>query len=79
MKKTKLQIMREKKGLTVEQLAKKVVEIDKDIRIIHESNIIQEAESQMYCKEFDEDVMNANIESWAKALGCSVYELVEDK
>lgn len=78
MKKTKLQIMREKKGLTVEELAKKVVEIDKDIRAIHEANIIQEAESQIYCKGFDEDVMNANIESWAKALGCSVDELAEE-
>ncbi|MDC0826071.1 helix-turn-helix domain-containing protein [Lactococcus petauri] len=78
MTKTKLQIMREKKGLTIDQLAKKVVEIDKDIRAIHEANIIQEAESQIYCKGFDEDVMNANIESWAKALGCSVDELVEE-
>lgn len=78
MTKTKLQIMREKKGLTIEQLAQKVVEIDKDIRTIHEANIIQEAESQMYCKKIDEDIMNANIESWAKALGCSVDELVEE-
>ena len=78
MTKTKLQIMREKKGLTAEQLAKKVVEIDKDIRTIHEANIIQEAESQRYCKKIDEDIMNANIESWAKALGCSVDELVEE-
>lgn len=76
--KTKLQIMREKKGLTVEELAKKVVEIDKDIRAIHEANIIQEAESQIYCKKIDEDIMNANIESWAQALGCSVDELVEE-
>lgn len=78
MTKTKLQIMREKKGLTVEELAKKVVEIDKDIRAIHEANIIQEAESQIYCQGFDEDVMNANIESWAKAFGCLVDELVEE-
>ncbi|USI64754.1 XRE family transcriptional regulator [Lactococcus petauri] len=78
MTKTKLQIMREKKGLTVEELAKKVVEIDKDIRAIHEANIIQEAESQIYCKKIDEDIMNANIESWAKALGCSLDELVEE-
>lgn len=77
MTQTKLQIMREKKGLTIEQLAQKVVEIDKDIRTIHEANIIQEVESQMYCKKIDEDIMNANIESWAKALGCSVDELVE--
>ncbi|MCI3860091.1 XRE family transcriptional regulator [Lactococcus garvieae] len=77
MNKTKLQIMREKKGLTIEELAKKVVEIDKDIRIIHESDIIQEAENQKYYEGFDEDIMNANIESWAEALGCSVEELIE--
>lgn len=77
MKKTKLQIMREKKGLTVEQLAEKCVKrhkAHKQITYFKDWVIwLKKIETGKYCmqKEYAKVV--------AQALGCSVDELVEEE
>ncbi len=78
MTKTKLQIMREKKGLTIEQLAEKISEIvngAKDsISIEFTLRRYELKTSKLKASEY-----NNNLEITAQALGCSVDELVEEE
>lgn len=76
MTKTKLQIMREKKGLTVIELAKKVNEIEPSFK----AGIMA-----MTLASIEADGAGANsdgtgqmVQVVAQALGCSVDELVEE-
>jgi transcriptional regulator with XRE-family HTH domain len=78
MTKTKLQIMREKKGLTVEQLAEKILGADKTIFSMN--GVI----SVLYKYEAGElklryNMANNNLEILSQALGCSIDELVEEE
>lgn len=79
--KTKLQIMREKKGLTVEQLAEKIVKVvNEDSKdrgnIIYVSMVIRKYE--LGNSALNLGIANKNIEIMAQALGCSVEELMEE-
>lgn len=75
MNKTKLQIMREKKGLTVEQLAEKISEKNMDFTSLTRIAILDwEHRKFGYIDAFVENF----IDKCAQALGCSVYELVEE-
>lgn len=74
MKKTKLQIMREKKGLSAEQLAEKIIKsndlIEIPFKVVVED--LKNFEIGRYPIKF-----RSNAVFIAKALGCSVNELVE--
>lgn len=75
MTKTKLQIMREKKGLTVEQLAEKIIKYN-NLTEIPFKVVVQDLknfEIGRYPIKF-----RSNSVFIAKALGCSVDELVEE-
>ncbi|MDT2742906.1 helix-turn-helix domain-containing protein [Lactococcus garvieae] len=79
MTKTKLQIMREEKGLSVEQLAFKVHYpiIGKfDYPLENDIEAIKRVERPHYGLRSSMDLII--IERFAQALGCSVDELVED-
>lgn len=81
MTKTKLQIMREKKGLTVEQLAEKIVKVVNDDskdrgNIMYVAMVIRKYE--LGNSTLNLGIANKNIEIMAQALGCSVDELVEE-
>ncbi|HCS86713.1 MAG TPA: hypothetical protein DIW25_09110 [Lactococcus garvieae] len=84
MTKTKLQIMREKKGLTVEQLVDKMFEEDVSknvnfylkIRLINKK-LINLLENKVD-PELGEHLIKHSYEEFAQALGCSVDELVEE-
>lgn len=76
MKKTKLQIMREKKGLTIEQLAQKVCPVGTlrfgafDYRDVMIAIAFHEQGYQSGISALWNDI--------SQALGCSVDELVEE-
>ena len=81
MTKTKLQIMREKKGLTVKQLA---------LKIYTAYQSVESSNSTISLSEFEEVIEAVELGSFwvrpqklffeliAQALGCSVDELVEE-
>ncbi len=73
--KTKLQIMREKKGLPVEQLAEKIIKYNNLTEIAFKVIVgdLKSFEIGRYPIKFRENAVFI-----AKALGCSVDELVED-
>lgn len=75
MTKTKLQIMREKKGLTAEQLAEKIIKSNDFTEIPFKVVVgdLKNFEIGRYKIKF-----RANAVFIAKALGCSVDELVEE-
>ncbi|WP_285141265.1 XRE family transcriptional regulator [Lactococcus petauri] len=76
MTKTKLQIMREKKGKTRKELVKKIEENHTDFRSLLMIAIVDwENRKFGYIDAFVENF----IDKCAQALGCSVDELVEDK
>ena len=76
MTKTKLQIMREKKGLTIEQLAEKIIKFNDLTEIPFKVVVgdLKNFEIGRYPIKF-----RVNAVFIAKALGCSVDELREDK
>lgn len=75
MTKTKLQIMREKKGLTAEQLAEKIIKSNDFTGIAFKVIVgdLKNFEVGRYPIKFRENSVFI-----AKALGCSVDELVEE-
>lgn len=74
MTKTKLQIMREKKGLTRKELVKKIEENHTDFRSLLMIAIVDwENRKFGYIDAFVENFTD----KCAQALGCSVDELVE--
>ncbi|WP_019299155.1 helix-turn-helix domain-containing protein [Lactococcus garvieae] len=75
MTKTKLQIMREKKGLTVEQLAEKIIESN-NFTAIALQEIVEDLKN--FEIELEPIKLGYNAVFIAKALGCSVDELVEE-
>ncbi|MFK4936693.1 XRE family transcriptional regulator [Lactococcus garvieae] len=75
MTKTKLQIMREKKGLTVEQLANIMLEPFKEVYM----EFIKDYERLgTFGQESGENIDKRWNELLVNALGCSVDELVEE-
>ncbi|MFD2254363.1 helix-turn-helix domain-containing protein [Lactococcus formosensis subsp. bovis] len=77
MTKTKLQIMREKKGLTIEQLAEKILGADKTIFIMNDViSVLYKYESGELKLRYN--MANNNLEILSQALGCLVDELVEE-
>ncbi|WP_270219164.1 XRE family transcriptional regulator [Lactococcus garvieae] len=75
MTKTKLQIMREKKGKTRKELVKKIEENHTDFRSLLMIAIVDwENRKFGYIDAFVENF----IDKCAQALGCSVDELVEE-
>ena len=77
MTKTKLQIMREKKGLTVIDLAKKVNEIEPSFKAGIMAMTIASIEADG--AESNSDGKGLMVQVVAQALGCSVDELVEEE
>lgn len=75
MTKTKLQIMREKKGLTVEQLAEKIIESNDFTAITHQE-IVEDLKN--FEIELEPIKLGYNAVFITQALGCSVDELVEE-
>ncbi|EKF50685.1 helix-turn-helix domain-containing protein [Lactococcus garvieae] len=75
MTKTKLQIMREKKGLSAEQLAEKIIKFNDLTEIPFKVVVgdLKNFETGRYPIKF-----RSNAAFIAKALGCSVDELVEE-
>lgn len=75
MTKTKLQIMREKKGLSAEQLAEKIIKsndlIEIPFKVVVED--LKNFEIGRYRIKF-----RSNAVFIAKTLGCSVNELMEE-
>ena len=84
MTKTKLQIMREKKGLTVEQLVDKMFkeDVSKHINFHLEIRLINKKLINLLENKVDPGLEEYLIESCyssiAQAIGCSVDELVEE-
>ena len=76
MTKTKLQIMREKKGLTIIELALKVHEIEPYFDTFNMALTIASIEADG--SEANSDGTGRLVQVIAQALGCSVDELVED-
>ncbi|WP_270745020.1 helix-turn-helix domain-containing protein [Lactococcus petauri] len=76
MTKTKLQIMREKKGLTVIELAKKVNEIEPSFKVGIMAMTLASIEADGAGS--NSDGTGLMVQVVAKALDCSVDELVEE-
>ncbi|WP_019299061.1 hypothetical protein [Lactococcus garvieae] len=76
MTKTKLQIMREKKGLTVEQLAGEKIIESNNFTAIALQEIVEDLKN--FEIELEPIKLGYNAVFIAKALGCSVDELVEE-
>lgn len=71
---TKLEKVREEKGISIQELAERVYEMDKEMYIFQEMLNIHEAENQKYTEYFDSHSM-ANVVLWSKILGCSIADI----
>lgn len=77
MTKTKLQIMREKKGLTVEQLAENISELTGGVKNV-DYIIFVLYKYETGKTKLKHGMANNNLEITAQALDCSVEELREE-
>lgn len=85
MTKTKLQIMREKAGMTIDQVAIyslmiQAVDLHRYFRTLEnfDCSVSNTVELLKKCEKWSMDRSNENWEYTAQALGCSVDELVEE-
>lgn len=85
MNKTKLQVMREKADMTIEQVAIYSLMIQAvDLHIYYRTlenfdcSVSNTVELLKKCEKWSMDRSNGNWKYVAKALGCSVDELVEE-
>ncbi|WP_270335659.1 XRE family transcriptional regulator [Lactococcus petauri] len=85
MTKTKLQIMREKEDMTIEQVAIyslmiQAVDLHRYYRTLEnfDCSVSNTVEVMKKCEKWSMDRSNENWKYIAQALGCSVDELVEE-